>query len=127
MSGPTQVACARDFPSKRTFAILATLEILGDKLPITPNRIVPLQLVGRISSGAISAAWAFPRKLDDEKDSRWSLALIGGVTAAAVTYLSFYARRELGRKSGVKDGWLGVAEDAIVFTLGSALFAKKSA
>ena len=79
--------------------VLTAGELVGDKLPNTPNRIVPQQLTTRAASGA----------------------LVGGLGAVAATFLTFYLRKGISQKTGIDIATIGAGEDALVLAGGVAL------
>jgi uncharacterized membrane protein len=97
-------------------------EFVGDKLPNTPDRIVPQQLGTRAVSGALVGATLYKAK----GGSLVSGALVGALGAVAATYLTFYLRKTISEKADVDTGLVGAGEDALVLGLG-ALLAKSQA
>ena len=83
------------------------------------DRTEPPPLLGRIAmgalSGAIVAAW--------RGGPATGAALVGGIAAAASTYLAYQLRKAAGQATGVPDPLLGLAEDALVIVAGSRLAA----
>lgn len=99
------------------FKVLALGEIGGDKLPMTPSRIAPGPLFGRILSGGLSGAVlcaADGKRLE-------AGAIIGALGAIAGAYGFYHLRRTLGQKLPVPDPALGAAEDALAFGGGWAV------
>ena len=97
--------------------LLSVAEITGDKLPGGPDRIVPAQLAARIASGAFVGATIF-------KANRQSVIegmILGGVSALAVTYASFYLRKYADKLPFVKDQFAGVVEDALALGTGISI------
>ena len=92
-------------------------ELVGDKLPNTPNRIVPQQLATRAASGALVGATLYKAK----GGSAVSGALIGALGTVAATYLTFYLRMGISEKTHVPVALVGAGEDALVLAGGSAL------
>lgn len=92
-------------------------ELVGDKLPNTPNRIVPQQLSARAASGAlVGAAW-----YKAKGGSAVGGALVGALGAVAATYLTFLLRKGISDQSGAPSALVGAGEDALVLAGGSAL------
>jgi uncharacterized membrane protein len=92
-------------------------EVVGDKLPNTPDRIVPQQLATRAASGALVGATLYKSK----GGSLVSGALVGALGAVAATYLTFYLRKTISEKTNTDTGLIGAGEDALVLGLGAAL------
>jgi uncharacterized membrane protein len=95
--------------------LLTAVELTGDKIPGAPDRISPPQVAARILSGAFIGATVF-------KANRQSLltgALLGGASALAVTFGSFFLRKYIDELPYALDPVTGVVEDAIA--LGSGL------
>jgi uncharacterized membrane protein len=98
-------------------SVLSALEVAGDKLPGVPDRIILPQVLGRVASGALVGAVLFQA----EKEEWVKGAVIGGISALAATYVSFFARQFFGKIFAVKEPYAGALEDAIAFGGGSAL------
>jgi uncharacterized membrane protein len=92
-------------------------ELVGDKLPNTPNRIVPQQLLTRAGSGALVGATLYKAK----GGSAVGGALIGALGTVAATYLTFYLRKGISDKTGTPTSLVGAGEDALVLAGGAAL------
>jgi uncharacterized membrane protein len=105
---------ATDARGKVPLDALAALELLGDKLPFTPDRISPPALLARAASGGISA-------LLITRSKRKEVALAGVLGAVASSYATFYARRALSRNLKVPDAVWGAAEDALTQAAGARL------
>ena len=104
--------------TKRPMSGLATLgqvgEIVLDKLPILPNRIDPLPLLGRAFYGGAAAAAAFA-------EARRPIILGVGIgAAAAVASAHVFYRLRVGITKGLHlpDLPVAVAEDVGVYALG---------
>lgn len=100
--------------------VLSLAEITGDKLPAAPDRIVLQQTLPRVLSGAFVGAVLF-------QATKGSLAkgmLIGGASAFASTYVSFYIRKYLGNIPYLKDPILGAVEDVVAVRSGMSLLHK---
>ena len=97
--------------------LLAAGEMVADKLPTTPNRIVPSVLLGRLLSGAlVGAAWYRSRH-----GSALGGGLLGGLAAGAATFVSYALRVGISKQAGVPVALVGVGEDALVLAGGAAL------
>ncbi len=97
----------------RALAVLATGEVIADKMPWMPSRLSPPALLGRVLSGALTgAAVSAPnQRLNVGR------ALIGA-TAAVVSAFAFYTlRRVATRRLGVSNGVAGLAEDTLAAAL----------
>jgi len=93
---------------------LAAGEIVGDKLPMTPDRIAPGPLLGRILSGGLcGAALCMAGGKRPEAG-----ALIGAAAAVAGAFGFYHVRRSAGRISKIPDPFLGAAEDVMVYGVG---------
>ena len=93
---------------------LAAGEIIGDKLPMTPNRIAPGPLFGRVLSGGLCGASLFAAA---GKKPTSGAAI--GVAAAMLGAFGFYTiRMYLGRVSKIPDPVIGAAEDALAYAAG---------
>jgi uncharacterized membrane protein len=74
-------------------------------------------LLARVASGAFVGATIF-------KANRQSVVngiLIGGASALAATFISFYARKYADKLSFVKDQFAGVVEDAVALGTGISI------
>jgi uncharacterized membrane protein len=97
--------------------LLSAAEISGDKLPNTPNRIILPQIAARVVSGAFVGATVFKAN----RESAVRGMLIGGASALAATFASFYARKYLDKIPHVQDIFVAVAEDALAVGSGVKL------
>ncbi len=98
---------------------LAAGEMLADKAASIPARTTPLPLVGRVATGALSAAaWAPP---GDRR--RWAAAgMLGALTG---TVALFHVRRLARQRLHVPNVALGLAEDALAVTAGLLLLQRR--
>lgn len=97
--------------------LLSAAEITGDKIPGTPNRIVLPRLAARVISGAFVGATIF-------KANRQSIVqgmVLGGASALAATFASFYIRKYIDKLPHVKDQVTGAFEDALAIGSGIAI------
>lgn len=99
---------------------LSAAEISGDKLPNGPDRIVLPQIAARVASGALVGATVFTAN----RQSAVKGMLIGGASALAATFVSFYARKYLDKIPHVQDIFVAVAEDALAVGSGVTLIKK---
>ena len=107
--------------SKRPVMVLVTLaqlsEFVIDKLPILPDRISPLPLLGRAFYGGAAAAAAFA-------EARRPLLLggaIGAFSAVASAHLFYRLRVGAAEVSHLPDPLLAIAEDGVVYALERAV------
>jgi len=103
------------------FKIFAAGELVGDKLPFTPNRIEPGGIIGRCITGGLSGASIF--KANDL--NVFIGAFIGSATAFAGTFGSYFLRKTIVKNSNIDDPLIGALEDA--FVIGSGMMLIKSA
>ena len=97
--------------------LISAAEIVVDKLPNTPNRIVAPQLIARVISGAFASAVIC-------KANNNSIAkgiLIGGATTFAATFGTFYLRKYVSKNTFIKEPVTGVVEDVTAIDLGRLL------
>ncbi|MGI9035572.1 MAG: DUF4126 family protein [Pyrinomonadaceae bacterium] len=94
--------------------IMAAGEMVGDKLPMMPARILPAPLIARIASGAVCGA-ALCKSKNERADAG---AFIGGLAAIISAYGFYYLRRELAENTRLPDVLLGAAEDALAIEIG---------
>lgn len=93
---------------------LMGLEIIGDKLPNTPNRIAAPQFGGRIASGATCGAF-----LSQAEGGAVPVgAVAGGAGTVVGTLAFFHLRRWLTHDLGLPDPLVALAEDALAISLG---------
>lgn len=99
------------------FTALALLEFVGDQLPSTPSRKVPMQFGARLVSGAFSgAAIGFA-------GGSWLVGLVAGVVGAIVGTLGGH---EFRRRLAFAFGWdlpAALIEDAVA-VLGALLIVR---
>lgn len=97
--------------------VLGAAEITADKLPAAPDRISLPQLLPRVLSGALVGAVLFQAG----KSSLVNGILIGGASALAASFASFYMRKSLSKLPYVKDPLLGAIEDVLAVRSGASL------
>lgn len=97
--------------------LLAAGELIGDKLPNTPNRIAAPGLISRCLSGALAGASIYRAS----GSNGFTGALIGSTAALASSFGFFYLRRFAVAKTNITDPVIGGIEDAIVATVGASL------
>ncbi len=98
-------------------AALAAGELVGDKLPSAPDRIVPSGMIVRVVTGAVAGMSLAPRK------QRVAAALLGAGGAVGASYLTFALRMRAMRRFGQVP--TGLVEDALM--LGSTLLLVRGA
>lgn len=99
--------------SKTTANVLSALalgEFIGDKLPNAPDRTIPPALIGRCLSGALAGAGIYKAG----GGNLYLGAMLGGLSACASTFASFYLRKNLVRHTRIIDSIVGTIEDTIV-------------
>lgn len=94
--------------------ILAGAELVGDKLPGTPNRINAVGIAGRCLSGSLAGASIYKASGKNALTG----ALLGSIIALGATYSSYYLRKAAVHKTHISDPFIGALEDALV--LGTA-------
>ena len=100
-------------------AIAAIGELIGDKLPQTPNRTALAPFVARtISGGICGASIAQLGSLN-----LWLGVLCGSVGAAASTIGMFHARRSVVATTGIRDPYIAVVEDVIAIAIATSVIA----
>ncbi len=97
--------------------LFAVQEFIADKLPGTPNRIMPLGVGFRVAAGALSGASIYKANGSNAVIG----ALIGGSAAAASTFASFFIRRSTVKHTTIIDPIVGSIEDALVVGAGIGL------
>ncbi|MDN3583298.1 DUF4126 family protein [Mucilaginibacter flavus] len=90
--------------------VLAVGELIGDKLPSAPDRIKKRSVGFRMLSGALAGASVY--KAIGGKAAMG--ALIGGASALASTFGSFYLRKGVVKTTRIMDPLVGAIEDALV-------------
>lgn len=101
--------------------ILSVAEIVGDKMPAIPNRIRMPQLLARTASGAIVGATLF---MANTKNATKGI-LLGGLSAAAATFGSYYLRQYLDKLPYLTDIVTGGIEDIIAVNTGILIMHKE--
>jgi len=101
--------------------IAAVGELVGDKLPFTPNRTETGGVIGRCLSGALAGATVYKANSRNVAIG----ALIGSAAALAGTFGCYFLRKTIVKKTRIDDPWIGALEDTIV--IGSAIILVKSA
>jgi uncharacterized membrane protein len=94
------------------FTLLAIVEMVGDQLPSTPSRKVPMQFGARIVSGALSGATI------GVGAGSWIVGLIAGVLGAVIGTLGGAEIRSRMAKAFGRDTPAAFIEDAGAIVLG---------
>ncbi|MBD1392700.1 DUF4126 family protein [Mucilaginibacter glaciei] len=97
--------------------LLSVAEIAGDKIPNGPDRIILPQLLARVASGAFVGATIFKAN----RKSVFEGMILGGVSALAATYASFYARKYADKLPFLKEPFSGAVEDAVALGTGISI------
>jgi len=84
---------------------LAAGELLGDKLPIAPDRIVAAGMAARVLSGAVAGIVLAPR------EQQRVAAVLSAAAAVGAAYLTFGLRKRAIRRYGQTS--TGIVEDAL--------------
>ena len=92
------------------FAVLAVGELIGDKLPMTPNRTALFPLAARICFGGLVGALA----ATGLQGSALEGILLGAVSALAGTFLGFHLRQWLVKDKGLPAFGVALVEDFVV-------------
>jgi uncharacterized membrane protein len=99
------------------FTVMAAVELIGDKLPKTPNRTSPVPLVARMAMGGLGGAICATAISGPGLEG----VLLGIVGAVVGAFSGYMLRRDIVQKLGCKDWKVAVAED--LFTIAAAAFA----
>jgi uncharacterized membrane protein len=83
------LAFIQTITTSKVFKVLAAAELVGDKLPYTPNRTNPGGLTGRFLSGALCGATVYKAG----NKNPFIGGLIGGTSAIASTFGCMFAFR----------------------------------
>ena len=92
-------------PAVIILVILAIVELIGDQLPATPSRKVPMQFGARVVMGAIAGALLLP--------GSWIVGLIIGAIGAVLGTLGGAEVRARLAKAFGRDLPAGLLEDAV--------------
>ena len=94
------------------FTLLAIVEMVGDQLPSTPSRKVPMQFGARIVGGALSGATL------GAAGGSWIIGLIAGVIGAVIGTFGGAEIRSYMAKAFGRDTLAAFIEDAGAIILG---------
>jgi uncharacterized membrane protein len=105
----------------RTFVYaLAAVELIADKLPVTPDRTERGPLLVRCASGA----WVGAMRAQGGFGAKTATALFGAITALAGAFIGHRLRRGLNRVMGggaIGNAVAGAFEDSLALTMGARL------
>lgn len=103
-----------DSPTARIVtSMLASGELIGDKLPIIPSRLKPGPLTGRLLIGGLAGMRICRRY----HQSLVVGAILGAASAGAGSYIGNYARTKLAENTKIPKFMLGLAEDGLAMGL----------
>lgn len=96
-------------PSVVILTLLAVGELVGDKLPKTPNRTAPLGLIARLVTGGVSGACI------TSAGGQGALlgALLGAVGGVVGCFGGFKARKKLVKALNAPDLYVALFEDLV--------------
>jgi uncharacterized membrane protein len=103
-------------PAMAVLGLAFTGELLVDKHPDTPSRLMPPVLFGRALSGALAGAALFS---SSGRRGR-SGALLGAATAVVSAHAGYHLRAQAGEHLGLPDPLIALLEDATVLASGAA-------
>lgn len=107
-------------PAGRTVLVLAALgELVGDKLPQTPNRTAPFPLLARVATGALSGAAIGTLRGSDGWRQGAVLGAVGGVVGS---FAGLWLRSG-GAATGLPDLVFALVEDAATVACAAAVVA----
>ena len=95
------------------FGLLAVGELVGDKLPMTPNRTSAFALVARVAFGGLVGALC----ATGLQGSLIEGIFLGAVSALAGTFVTYHIRKHLVEQKGFKDLYVALVEDVLVIGL----------
>jgi uncharacterized membrane protein len=104
----------------RALKLMATGELVGDKVPGIPARTEPQALVGRGTMGALAGATVAALT---GGITRRSGALLGGAAAIVGAFIGYTWRKRTVEERGVPDFVVALVEDAVVVAGGAGLTA----
>lgn len=94
---------------------MAAGELLGDKMPFAPDRtILPSMMFRALSGGVTAAALAGARR-----EPIWLPALVGASAALVASEIGLKLRKPY-QSNALANAALGLAEDCVALTIGSA-------
>ncbi|HEU4555444.1 MAG TPA: DUF4126 family protein [Chitinophaga sp.] len=110
----SMLAPAIAHPDNVLLTAMAAMELCVDKMPGIGNRTATFSLIGRSVSGAVTGAALSRRR----HRNVWLGGLLGAAGALAITYLTFYARKQLVKSTGLPDALVGLVEDGLMVVIG---------
>ena len=113
----TPLSFLQTIPTSKVFKVLGAGELIGDKLPFAPNRTAAGGLIGRFLSGALCGATVY--KANHQQPIIGGV--IGGLAAIGSAFGCMFLRVGLGKRTGIPDPVIGVIEDIIVISAGTAI------
>lgn len=108
---------------RRALMLAGAGELVGDKLPSTPNRTDPNALTGRLVFGALAGL-----AIGSEGRGKGAMVTgaIAGTTGAAIgTFGGYRARRGLVNMTGLPDPAVAVVEDLAAVTLANTAIQRR--
>jgi uncharacterized membrane protein len=96
-------------PSVVIFTLLAVVELVGDKLPKTPNRTSPAPLIARIVTGGLTGACVAA----GAAQGLFLGAIVGAAGGVTGAFAGYQARKRLVRALGTRDIYFAVLEDVV--------------
>lgn len=106
-------------PVAIVLAALALGELVGDKMPWVGDRIAPGPLVARMVTGAVSGAAAAQVAHVDG----WKGGVVGAVGAVIGAFAFYHLRQWVDRATGIRDPFIGAAEDVLAFAIAATALA----
>jgi uncharacterized membrane protein len=102
------------------FSIVAIVELIGDKLPMTPRRTAIAPLLARIVTGALCGAALCAAA----GQSLGIGILLGGIGAMIGAFAGYEIRRRLVNNLRIKDIFVAICEDLIAIGLACFLVSR---
>lgn len=102
--------------------LLGIGELVADKLPQMPDRTAKGGPIIKAGAAALCGAAIYQA----ESKKAITGAIVGGLAALASTYVFCYIRKAVSNKTGVRDVYIGAAEDALAIATGNALLRTSS-
>ena len=116
------IAWLRISAVEKVITISAANELVVDKLPMTPNRIDPAPLAGRLILGTLAGS-----ALAVATGNRAAGGALGGMMGAvAGSFAGYWARTRSVRATGLPDMVVALTEDAIAIGLARAIVQRAS-
>jgi len=113
----------RNVWGRRALMLAGAGELVGDKLPITPSRLEPRSVIGRLLFGALAGAAIGTEARGKRAVLRGAFA--GMIGAGIGTFGGYYARKAVGEATGIPDPAIAMTEDAIAVTLATNAVANR--